>query len=315
VKRKKTGFTPLEMKVSSRVSQRFLTGFTMVEILTVVGIIAILVAVLVPTLSMVRRIAKETQQKAQLTAIELALTAFKSDYGDYPPSDRPIPPGDYGGAQMLAEALLGWDLLGFHPESAWRSDGRNENGTERVYDLTGTDKEREDNLRERRGPYLELAAANAFKLGNLFDGDAGALEEDTFVLCDVFAIKKITQTTVSGETVMVKAGTPILYYRANTSSKIHYTGAPSQRIYNCIDNLVLTNDLPPLVNPKFVNPRLKHEIMDDGSFESPDFYNYITDEKIFDSTGVKWPYRPDSYILISAGADGLYGTEDDICNF
>jgi hypothetical protein len=27
------------------------------------------------------------------------------------------------------------------------------------------------------------------------------------------------------------------------------------------------------------------------------------------------PYNPDTYILISAGRDGLYGTEDDIKNF
>jgi hypothetical protein len=27
------------------------------------------------------------------------------------------------------------------------------------------------------------------------------------------------------------------------------------------------------------------------------------------------PYRKDSYLLISAGWDGLYGTADDICNF
>jgi hypothetical protein len=27
------------------------------------------------------------------------------------------------------------------------------------------------------------------------------------------------------------------------------------------------------------------------------------------------PYRRDSYILISAGYDGLYGTADDVLNF
>ena len=27
------------------------------------------------------------------------------------------------------------------------------------------------------------------------------------------------------------------------------------------------------------------------------------------------PYRRDSFILVSAGQDGLYGTADDICNF
>ncbi len=42
------------------------------------------------------------------------------------------------------------------------------------------------------------------------------------------------------------------------------------------------------------------------------FYDYIRDPKI---AARPWPYRPDSYILISAGADGLYGTGDDIRNF
>jgi hypothetical protein len=29
----------------------------------------------------------------------------------------------------------------------------------------------------------------------------------------------------------------------------------------------------------------------------------------------EWPVNADSYVLISAGADGLYGTADDITNF
>ena len=41
------------------------------------------------------------------------------------------------------------------------------------------------------------------------------------------------------------------------------------------------------------------------------FYEYIRDPKIM---ATPWPYRPDSYILISAGADGEYGTGDDITN-
>ncbi|GAI17076.1 unnamed protein product, partial [marine sediment metagenome] len=125
VKRKKSGFTPLETKVSNRGSNRFLTGFTLAEILTVMGIIALLVGLLLPALGWVRRVARETKQKAQLTTIGLALEAFKSpdDYGDYPPSDGyDYQTGtgielNYCGAQKLAEALLGWDLLGFHPDS------------------------------------------------------------------------------------------------------------------------------------------------------------------------------------------------------
>jgi len=118
VKRKKFGFTPLETKVSNRGSNRFLTGFTLAEILTVLGIIALLVGLLVPTLSWVRRIARETKQKVQFVTISLALMAFKTDYGDYPPSNCPTG-SDYCGAQKLAEALLGRDLLGFNKYSNW----------------------------------------------------------------------------------------------------------------------------------------------------------------------------------------------------
>jgi len=312
VKRKKSGFTPLEMKVSNRGSKRFLTGFTIVELLTVLAIIAMLVGLLVPALNLVRNIAKETKQKAQLTTIGLALTTFKndSDYGDYPPSDwpdvNPPPPRlDYCGAQKLAEALLGWDLLGFHPKSAWRADGYDgltPNGP-MTYD---PDRVRGDgSLNERRGPYLELATTNAFRLGDLYAGPSGTgpLAPHTLVICDVFGVKpiKIGQKTV-------KAGTPILYYKANTSSKAFALPARvDQRIYDAYDN-------DPLVQlGQLMDNTKRHRLgMGIENLYRPDFEGSIVDPKI---TARPWPYRPDSYILISAGLDGEYGTKDDIRNF
>jgi prepilin-type N-terminal cleavage/methylation domain-containing protein len=104
------------------------SGLTVIEILVVVSIIAILVGILIPSLRMVQNTAKAVKQQAQFTAIDLGLAAFRGDYGDYPPSNwwNPAIPGtpqNYCGAQKLAEALLGWDLMGFHPNSAWRADG------------------------------------------------------------------------------------------------------------------------------------------------------------------------------------------------
>ncbi|MCX5635829.1 MAG: type II secretion system protein, partial [Planctomycetota bacterium] len=98
------------------------SGFTLVELLTVLVIIALMMGVLLPALNMVRNTAKEARQKAQFATIEQAIMAFKSDYGDYPPSNNNG--GDYGGAQKLTEALMGWDLMGFHPKSEWMSNGR-----------------------------------------------------------------------------------------------------------------------------------------------------------------------------------------------
>ncbi len=269
------------------------TGFTLIELLAALGIIALLAGLLIPAMSMVRRTAKETKQKAQFTTIELALTAFKNDYGDYPGSDWALG-SDYCGTQKLTEALLGWDLLGFHPKSDFRSNGRNDDG-EFIYDANNPIF-----FDQRRGPYLELATFDAFRLGNIsirnpgLFNNTGPLAPNTFVLCDVFGEKKMMLS--NGKTV--RAGAPILYYRANTSAKT------IREIYNAQDNDVLIqikqqadNKEQPLSRPA-------------GQFQY--FYDYIRDPKI---SARPWPYRPDSYILISAGADGLYGTSDDIRNF
>ena len=284
----------------------------MVEILTVVGIIAILVAVLIPALTMVRRIAKETQQRAQLTAIDLAMMAFKADHGDYPPSNWPIG-GDYCGAQKFTEALLGWDLLGFHPDSEFTSDGWTKDDSKEIYHRNIDSANPADlaNLKERRGPYLELATASAFRLGQVAVDKPGLfantapLERDTFVLCDVFGLKRITLS----DGITVKAGTPILYYRANTSSKTIENVRPEERIYSGFDNQILINLV---INEKNLTPAQKERTLANATNTFEFFYDYIRDPKI---TAIPWPHRPDSYILISAGADGLYGTKDDIRNF
>lgn len=276
------------------------TAFTLVELLTVLAIITMLVALLIPALMVVRNMARETKQKAQLTTIEMGLTAFKNDYGDYPPSEWKQQ--DYCGAQKLAEALVGWDLLGFHPDSEFTSDGETEDGSREIYPdpLNPDDPDDEKNLKERRGPYLELATTNVFKLEQLFDSTT-PLASDTFVLCDVFVSK--TVTLAGGKNV--KAGSPILYYKANTSSKTIENVPVNKRIYNVRDNVPLTTILKSILDDK------EHPLGEAASTYKA-FYDYITDPKV---TATKWPYRPDSYILISAGADGLYGTSDDICNF
>ncbi len=283
--------------------ERKKTGLTIIELLIVLGIISLLVGLLVPALSVVKEMARETKQKAQFTTIELALAAFKNDHGDYPPSAQST--GDYCGAQKLAEALLGWDLLGFHPSSAWRANGLDAGNGPGTYDpAKARDFDSDgvpDTLNERKGPYLELATTSAFKVGDLFRPNTGRgvpntgpLAPDTFVICDAFGTKKIL--LANGK--IARAGAPVLYYRANTSQKI------IRGIYNAQDN-------DALVQIKSLADNREHPLTRPaGQFQF--FYDYIRDPKI---EARPWPYRPDSYILISAGADGLYGTSDDIRNF
>ncbi|MEJ2647701.1 MAG: prepilin-type N-terminal cleavage/methylation domain-containing protein, partial [Sedimentisphaerales bacterium] len=148
-------------------AKRKKTGLTLVEILVVLGIIALLLGLLLPAMTTVKNSAKEVKQKAQFGSINLALVTFKNDYGDYPPSNCPVG-GNYTGAQKLAEALVGWDLQGFHPKSAWRADGLDMNGGNLTYDpLKTRDADGDgvpDTLRERKELYLDSETANAFKL-------------------------------------------------------------------------------------------------------------------------------------------------------
>jgi len=301
------------------------SGLTVIEILVVVGIIALLAGMLIPAASTVRKMAKEVKQRAQLTAIELGLAAFKNDYGDYPPSDpyswlrNVTDVQNSSGAQKLAEALLGWDLLGFHPDSGFRADGANRwpyevdgtqyaEGTYFLYDRTSN-----TDLEKRKGRYIDLDTADAFHLGQTGGHDGlfsnlGSLDSaaDTFVLCDVFGKGK---DVVQSDGSRAKAGHPILYYRAHASEK------RIQDIYHYTDNYELIavkedadqarRGTPP---DTWWNPLIRTA----GSL-----HDYIADPRVppAPNSDLRVPFKPDSYILISAGADGLYGTVDDICNF
>ena len=289
------------------------TGLTIVEILVVVGIIALLTGMLIPAVHVVKTTAREVKQKAQFTAIELGLAAFKNDDGDYPPSDwTPVPiTGNYCGAQKLAEALLGRDLLGYHPRSNWDP-----------LDLTWypdpaatLPAQIEVNLQERKGLYLELTSAHAFRLGNMslskpgLFANTGSLAPDTFVLCDVFTRTPVRQR----DGKMVKAGAPILYYRADASKKA------ITDVYDILDNdaIVSLKEVTdgrshPLGAGPYPPPFATQLEFFYGNPTLPGAIGYIQDPRV---TAIPRPYKRDSYILVSAGADGTYGTDDDITNF
>jgi hypothetical protein len=258
----------------------------------------------------------------------MALEAFKQDYGDYPPSNWQDGAGStfvYCGAQKLTEALLGWVLMGFHPKTIWSRNGRDTLNNP-IYAST------DPNLRERKGPYLEVAKTSVFRLGttaaNTNDGlynynfapffNAFDRNLPNYVICDVFGVRKVSITKPGGEIVSTMVGTPILYYRANTNNKFLscVTTQVANSIYDYTDNLALLR-LGILPNPDPVNRphRLVAPPPPVGRYFCDPAYK-VVDQKVPQfPTGEYWPNRPDTYILISAGADHDFGTSDDILNF
>jgi len=289
-------------------------AFTIIELLTVMSIIVLLFGLLMPALNQVRRHGKTVNQQAQMHAIEAGLEMFHDDFEDYPSSNSEDTDNTfYPGAAKLAEALVGQDLLGFHPQSLFQRDGENDNLVGEEKDLypeslqPDTNPIHAKNLKLRKGPYIPVDRANAYSYSALYgDPNGSVLTEMAFaVLCDSYP-------RVKHPTTGKRMGMPILYYRARTSNVNHYYPGGSITmptkdndqgcLYTHWDNLGITDDPLPWsatsTHPFGTTP--------------DEFYKAITNDMI---VSIKRPYNPDTYILISAGYDGLYGTDDDIYNF
>jgi prepilin-type N-terminal cleavage/methylation domain-containing protein len=63
-------------------------GFTLLELLIVIGIIVLLATILLPMVQRVHTQARRTSMAADLEIISQALEAYKSDFGDYPRLDH-----------------------------------------------------------------------------------------------------------------------------------------------------------------------------------------------------------------------------------
>ena len=248
----------------------------------------IVIIVLLRRLNKAPIYAQIVKQHAQFHSIAAALELFDNEFEGYPPSDATDPTGAaYCGAMKLCEAMMGRDLQGFHPDSVFRADGKDDKGRD-LYERS--------NLLARRGPFLPPECADALTLADIYGkGKTAPSREDIFVLCDVYRRKRETGK---------EAGMPILYYEADTSKAAHDVNDPGnpENIYNYKDNHALVGlgvpGKPGKQHPLFANPGM--------------FYEMTRDKKVKDKS---MPCKADSYILISAGYDGLYGTEDDVTNF
>lgn len=236
---------------------------------------------------------KDVRQKAQFHSIEAAIELFNNEFEGYPPSDANDLVGQpYCGAMKLAEALMGQDMLGFHGDSVFRADGKDANGIAELYRPV---KNRQE-LQLRRGPYLPPESADSPTLAQIYgQKNTGSFGPNSRVLCDEYPRKHKTG---------LKAGMPVLYYKADTSKAAHDIDNPDnpENIYDYRDNHALlalgVPGEPDKKHPMFADPKL--------------FYRITRSDKV---TATVRPFRPDTFILISAGPDGLYGTKDDICNF
>jgi len=67
-------------------SRRFIPGFTLIEMLVVIAIIAILAGILLPVLAAAKEKARVAQAKSEVRSIAAMIAAYQADYSTYPAS-------------------------------------------------------------------------------------------------------------------------------------------------------------------------------------------------------------------------------------
>jgi len=274
--------------------------------------------------------------------------------GGYPPSysDAVIGSGDQGkvrspytalggpqwfditGAGLLVWALLGADQLGtpgFQPfrtnnnERLWYRDSDatntgNDPTASGAYALRSDDQRP---LHPRYGPYVDASKVQVTQWDR---------QQSKFVIPAEAEANPNSNPSRDYPLLLDGFGFPILYWRADTAGvqiadADRFNASGSNRgIYHWEDNMELIRDNGS--NRLVLRPGADDHSLDFNN-TSPTWYqgydpvNNLPDDAVsfvrfIMNMGVKarlTPHRADSYLLVSPGDDGVYGTGDDIANF
>jgi len=291
-------------------------GFTLVELMVVVGIIALLIAIVLPAVNAARTQAKVAATQNTVRVIEVGVEQFRADHlvgGSYPESihlglnkdqsPHVYTPGwsgssaaDVCGANLLAWALAGADLLGTPGFRDLDGDGFWYNDALALYDTT-TDPQ------PRSEPFVDI---DKMTFPELIGTGAAAR----------FMIREHPDVLLYSICFLDSFDQPVLYYRANVGQA---TMAVDERgvlspsgIYNLGDNSWITDSLQDS-DSRFGSGRA--DLGAGGIHPLADLSIFAAAIHNPNVTAVDRPHRADSFIVLSAGPDALYGTADDIANF
>lgn len=340
-----------------------LRGFTLIEILVVIGIIVVLLGILIPVVSKVRKSAQAATVQAQINDLQGSITQYQQDHGALP---GPLP---YNEIRRPTGFTMGVDT--------------NSAGTEYDNDLEETQITMAENLVLGLAGGLELSPGGVVwydprlvgggamslnpgnpkkgrayidqknlswrvvddkKTGTYADGAGSATDSEIPEILDTFpspmpilylrarkgqqppAATPDSWTAINNYIIThTTSGTPTYVGQYDLSQIIAYTGPDADGNYIGEGKSIGPGDYVPTTPPNAA--QLPHGLrsvdVDAWMEQSPpsgktyqypyNAYPYFRDPA--SSENSPQPRAKDGYILISAGLDRVYGTEDDITSF
>ena len=166
---------------------RLRSGFTLIEILTVIAIIAVLMGLLFPVLGKAKVIAQKADAKNDLHQLVTAVNAFDTDYGVYPidPTVAGNPGhdaeyGDPGGSRPLADVV---NVLRADPSNTPLSSGTTPLGINTRQQIYLDVPFAKDQTHPKRGLYVGPGGTTTPNGNPLHVGDWCDPWGDTYIIC------------------------------------------------------------------------------------------------------------------------------------
>lgn len=259
-------------------------AFTMIELLVVVGIIAVLIGLLFPVLNRVRAAGDRTRSVAAINNIATAIQAYHLQFKAFP--------GVYGNNEVQGAATT----------------------------YNATIPTSSENLVLALSGGLEIVAPNTYPTfnANLLGTGPKHLKTTKQYPPFIEGVKltkgQIVPTTVALRDTQIpefddgyERDTPVLYLRANVGMKgIAAEGLTAQ--YDASTLYPYTRSMSP-------GPHGLQQLGLDTDALNKTGLNTVRPYLRSPTLGGSTPRNVDTFILIGAGPDGFYGTADDITNF